>query len=435
MTSIHRIAILVATLVAIYGFASAEGGGHGEGASSESGAPLAPPQPRVVEPLRKPVLPPREADSSWQMYQEGLRLYGDKRLGESLDILKKAVESRSELFSRCAIDVDAAAETKEAKKAKDSLSELLKLLAARDLIPQDFETIRAKAAGSVVAEMRLLRETSPSSPLRGLIDAALLVVEARGMARIGDSLSALRRELLFLQSYPEAEYMIGKAYLAEGELRLAELQFRRACDMKESLELPEERYAMLASLADVYKAKGDLKGYESILREIADASDLFANKTDYYRNSMERTLGERGIDKFMAMFKIDERFPIGAYQALGELYLADGRTIATVYLAAAANAILARELSEIRIDEPGYAYAGLGDLLSRIKAEGAMARYAAETDLWKGLKLLGDSLAASGYRDSAKEIWSALVAAGAPQPWGKRAAESLARRVSASAGF
>jgi hypothetical protein len=421
--------IAITALLAIAFALSVRAEGHGE---SKEPTVVAPPQPRVVEPFKKEGLPPRAVDPSWGLYQEGARLLGEKRLGESLEVLKRAVEARSLLFSQCTADVDASLASKEAKKAKDSLSELLRLLAERDLIQHDYEAIRGKAGGSVVAEMRLLRETSPSSPLRGLIDAALLVVEERGISRIGDSLSALRREVGYLCFYPEAEYMIGRLYLAEGELRLAELQFRRACDMGESLELPEERFAMLDALADVHRTKGDLKSYEMTLREITDSSELFAARDEHYRSSMERTLGERGFDKFMLLFRVDQLYPIRAYSELGELYLGDGRTIATIYLAAAVNAILARSISEAKIDEPGYSYAGIADILSRILADREMARFAADRELWKDLKLLGDSLAISGYRESAREIWSAIGAAGAPQPWKKRAAEALARPISAS---
>jgi tetratricopeptide (TPR) repeat protein len=400
--------------------------------SKEKAVPVAPPQPRVVEPFKREGLPPRAEDPSWLLYQEGVRLYGDKRLGEALIAFKKAVDARSELFARCAADVDAALAAKEAKKSGNSLSALVRLLADRDMIPQAYAAIRDRADGSIVAEMGILRETSPSAPLRGLIDAALLVVEERGLSRVGDSLAALRKEVGGLALYPEAEYWIGKAYLAEGELRLAELQFKRAYDMSASLELPDERFAVLESLAGIYKAEGDLKDYESSLREIADASDLFSGKDEYFRNAMERTLAEKGFDKFMLLYRVDEGLAVGAYSALGELYLDAGRPISTIYLAAAVDATLTRAIGEIKTDEPGYAYTGLADLATRILADQGMARFAAEAGLWKDLSLLGLSLSASGYRESAREIWAALARAPVPEPWKKRATASLAAPASAS---
>jgi tetratricopeptide (TPR) repeat protein len=416
--------VLIAALAALVAALSA----FAEGSKD---APVAP-QPRVVEPFQKGGLPPRAADPSWLLYQEGIKLYGEKRLGESLVSFRKAIEIRSELFSRCSDDIDAAMATKEARKAKDSLSALVRLLSARDLIPQAYEAIHEKAEGSIVAEMGLLRETSPSAPLRGLIDATLLVVEERGISRVGDSLGALKKAVVDLKLYPEAESWIGKAYLAEGELRLAELQLRRAYDMSGSLELAEDRFAILESLAGIYKSQGDLRSYESCLRDIADASDLFSKKDVYFRDSMERVLVERGIDKFMSLYRVEESSSVEAYSALGELYLDAGRPIATIYLAAAVNATLTRAIDEIKTDEPSYSYAGLADLASRILADQGMARFAADAGLWKDLVLLGKAVASSGYRETASEIWTVLAKAPVPAPWGRRAADALAMPLSAS---
>jgi tetratricopeptide (TPR) repeat protein len=400
--------------------------------SKDKAAPIGPPQPRVVAPLQKAPLPPRAEDPSWLLYQEGIKLYDEKRLGESLVAFQKAARARSELFSRCSEDVDSAMAAKEAKRAKDSLSELVRLLAARDMIPQAYEAIYVRAGGSIVAEMGLIRETSPTAPLRGLIDATLLVVEEKGLSRIGDSLRALQKAVRDLMLYPEAESWIGKVYLAEGELRLAELQFQHAYGMIGSLELAQDRQGMLEALAGIYKSEGNLKDYESSLRVLADASDLFANKDSYFRNAMERVLAERGFDKFMSLYRIDQGDAAGAYSALGELYLNAGRPIATIYLAAAVDATLTSAINEIKIDEPGYSYAGLQDLLARILADQGMSRFADESDLWKDLVLLGKALAASGYRDTAREIWTAAAKVRAPDPWGSRAADALAMPASAS---
>jgi tetratricopeptide (TPR) repeat protein len=420
----NALLVLLALLSAVSAFSEA---------SKEKAAPVGPPQPRVVEGFKKGSLPPRETDPSWLLYQEGLRLYGDKRLGESLVSFSKAVDARSELFSRCAADVDAALAAKEAKKAKDSLSALVRLLAARDMIPQAYEAIHEKAEGSIVSELGLIRETSPSAPLRGLIDATLLVVEESGISRIGDSLGSLKRAVADLATYPEAEFWIGKVYLAEGELRLAELQLKRAYDLSGGSEPEQDRSAMLEALAGIYRSQGDLKSYESSLRAIADASDLFSGKDSYFRNAMERVLAERGFDKFMTLYRLDAAGSVvEAYSGLGELYLDAGRPIATIYLAAAVNATLSRALGEIKVDEPSYSYSGLPDLASRILAGKETARFAGEAGLWKDMTLLGRSLALSGSRETAREIWAALAKAPAPDPWGKKAGEALSMPLSAS---
>jgi hypothetical protein len=408
-------------------------------AAEEKTAPAGPPQPRVVYPLGPEALPPRNADPSWLKYEEGLRLFGQKRFGEALVSFKDAIEARASLFDRASQDIEAALAAKEAARAGDSISSLVELLAARDLIPQDLEYIEARAAGSIVAEMGLLRERSPSSPLRGLIDATLLIVEERGLSRIGDSMDALSKAAADLQHYPEAEFGIGRIYLAEGEPRLAELQVLRACDMGGSLEVAGDRYRMLETLAGIYKAQGDLKDYEQSLREIADSSDLFAVRDEYFRNAMERTLAAQGFDKFMTLYRVDDGYATTAYSSLGSLYLEAGRPLAVIYLAAAVNAILTREIGAITADEPDYSFKGLVDLAARIRAGKAMARFASDSGLWHDMVLLGEALAEAGYRDTARELWSVVAANPGPtsprgrsDPWDKRAEADINKSLNAS---
>lgn len=404
-------------------------------AADDKTEPVGPPQPRVVQPLPLEALPPRAADPSWLSYQEGLRLFGQKRFGEALVAFKDAIDTRASLFDGASRDIAAALATREAALAGDSLSRLTELLAARDLIQQDVEAVESKASGSIVTEMRLLRERSPSDPLRGLIDATLLVVEERGLSRVGDSIAALRKAAADLMHYPEAEFGVGRIYLVEGESDLAELQILRACDMGESLETGEDRYAMLETLTGIYAARGDLKDYEQALREIADASELFAVKDEYFRNAMERTLETRGVDKFMALYRVQESFSASAYSRLGSLYLEAGRPLAVIYLAAAVDAVLTREIAEIEVDEPDYAYKSLSDLVARIGGDKAMSRFAEESGLWRDMVLLGEALAQEGYRDTARELWSAvLLRFGPAETWGKRAARDIKNSRSASKG-
>jgi tetratricopeptide (TPR) repeat protein len=395
--------------------------------AAEATKPAGPPQPRIIEEAQPQALPPRNTDPSWLSYQNGVELYGEKRLGESLLAFKKAIDERAALFERASSDIEVALATKEAARAKGSLSALVKLLALRDMIPQAYDALHAKASGSLIAEMGLIRESSPTGPLRGLIDAALLVGEEGGLSRIGDSLAALKKASADFSKYPEAEFALGKLYLAEGESRLAELQMLKALDMSASLLQPEDRFDMFESLAELYKSRDDLKDYESTLREIADSSDLFATKDEYYRTSMERILGNRGFDTFMKLFRVEQDYPVSSYSKLGELYLDAGRPIATLYLAAAVNACLTREIREIMIDEPSYEYSGLAELASRIVANRDMAAYAIKARLWKNLVLLSESLITSGDRDTARELWAIVAKTQKSESWGKKAADDLVR--------
>jgi hypothetical protein len=279
--------------------------------------------------------------------------------------------------------------------------------------------------------MSLIEERRPSGVLEGFIRAARLVLAQRGGRRVGDSLAALEREAAALRYYPEAEYAIGKIYLAEAELGLAELQIRRAVDMAESLDVPAEKGAMLEELAEVYRAAGKDRDYELVLREVADTAELFSKRQEFLRVAMERTLTRDGFDKFMMLYRIDEGFARSAYSKLGYYYLERGRPLAVMYLAASVNIALSDTIAAIRAREPGFVYSDIRNLLGRIAADPKISRYARESGLYRDMTLLGESLALVGARDSSRGIWRALAATKDAAPWDAAAAEALARPAGA----
>jgi hypothetical protein len=386
-----------------------------------------PPIPRVVKPLPEPPAPPTPADPSWLLYEEGRALYGEKRLGESLDSFKKAIEDRAERADEAGAKIDAALADKEAKKASGSIRALAELLASRDLISSELAAARADAGGSLLKELSILQSKRVSSVLDSFLKAAKLVIEQRGGARIGDSLAKLRSEATAMRYYPEAERALGLVYLAEGELALAEMQLRRAIDMADSLDVPEERYAMLEELAEAYRAEGKGRDYEMTLREVSDQAELFSKKEEFLRLAMERTLGRDGIDKFMMLYRVQDAFAASACSKLGALYLGNGRPGAVIYLAAAVNMTLTREIAGLREKEPGYSFATIEELLALVGADPALARYANEAGLYRDMLLLGRALAEGGNRETARGIWAAVAKAPGAGPWAKEARSALSR--------
>ncbi|HOX32844.1 MAG TPA: hypothetical protein PLB91_10955 [Spirochaetales bacterium] len=386
-----------------------------------------PPVPRLVVPLPAPPAPPTPADPSWLLYEEGRALYGEKRFGEALQSFKKAVEARAARSDEAVARIDAALADKDAGRAQGSIRALVGLLASRDLVSSELARIRAEAGGSLLKEMSAIASRRVSGLLDSFLRAAKLVVEQRGGARIGDSLAALRAEAAAMRYYPEAEMAIGRIYRAEGELGLAELQIRRALDLAASLDVPEDRYAMLEELAEVYRAEDRLRDYELALREVADEAELFGKRQEYLRLAMERTLARDGIDKFMTLYRVEDAFARSACSKLGELYLRNGRTVAVIYLAAAVNMALTRQIAGIREKEPGFAYRDLRGLLGRIGSDAALSRYAEDSGLYRDMVNLGEALARGGNRESARELWSAVAQARGAGAQAAAARAALAR--------
>ena len=367
------------------------------------------------------------ADESWLRFQSGKRLFEERRFGEALNAFEDAAALRRDRFAWAQGRLDGVLSGEEARAAKDYLPALVDSLAKRDLIERDYAQVKKASGGSLRREAELLRQRRLSDGFAGFLDALVLVLDHRPAESLGGSIAKLRSAAAELSSYPEAEYWIGRVYLAEGELRLAELQFRKAYDQRESLDIPEDRFQILDALAGVYRDGGKWRDYEESLKEIVAADPAFSEKSRFFRDAMERSVRRDGIDKFMTLYRVEGGAWTKAGAELGSFYLANGRPQALVHLALAANGLLARCIERVREREPSYAYTSLRELLGRIDADRELRRYAEEAKLYRCLYELGEALAAEGERDSARGIWAALAGRDTAAPWDRRSAEALAR--------
>jgi len=371
--------------------------------------------------------PRDELSKAWLHFQNGTRLFDEHRFGEALVELQLATAERRETFTTAGIRIEAIMTTPEGARAEGSISAAISGLAKKDIIDRDLAAIESATGGSLTAKAKLLRERRLSDGLSGFLGALLLVLDHRNSASLSDSLFELRKAAAELSSYPEAEYLIGRIYLAEGELKLAELQFLKALDQWESFEIPGDRFAVIDSLAAVYKADARWKEYEERLTEIVASSNLYREESIFLRDAMERSLTRDGFDRFMLLYRIEESATISANAELGEFYLSRGRAQAILHLAVAVNAILTKTIERLKVYDPSYGYRILPELLDSIESNHETANFARDMSLYRILHSLGTALSSQGHRETARGIFSALAVRKGIEPWNARARESLAR--------
>jgi len=371
-------------------------------------------------------------EPAWLSLERGRRAYADKEFGAALMAFETAIETRRDSFSAAALRLDQALLSKPAVEAGDSISAALAAFAADDLLQTDYRRISEASRGSLRALLEALRAERISDSHRAFIEALLLAMEYGPPERFGDSIGALRRELDDLVSYPEAEYWKGKVFLLEGELELAERQFLRAFDMRQALDVPEDRYAILYDLAALYRTAGDDAAWEAVMKRIL-ADDPVAGEPPldpFLRQAMMDTLLDAGFDRFMTLYRLEPSFSLEANGEMGGFYLERGRASAPLHAAVAVNMVLTRAVSMLRSRDRDYAWAGLDDFLSRIAARRDITEYLAGQGLNKLLLTLGDALYVAGARRSATPLWR-VVAASGERPYAGVAARRLAEPASA----
>jgi hypothetical protein len=198
--------------------------------------------------------------------------------------------------------------------------------------------------------------------------------------------------------------------MVEGELGLAEFQFRRADDWRESLENPGERSTILYSLLDLYEARSEMVAWEETIR-ILRADDQI-EQDPFLRDAMMNTLRNPGFDRFMVLYRVEATGSLEANRRWAEFLLDRGRRNADLYAAVAVNMVLTRAIAMIRSRDSSYMWSGLEDFLQRASMRSEVANYLQEHDLNRMLLVLADALYIATARQNALVLWRSVSDSG-----------------------
>lgn len=367
----------------------------------------------------------------WVEFENGKRLFREREFGQALNAFRSAANERRRMFEDASRALSAALDSPQARRAEGSILALVDEYAKELFLSSELDQINAQAGSSLRLKIDLLRQRRLTDRFRGFLDALYLTLDYRTFDELGDSLDRLRAAAASLAMYPEAEFWMGRVFQAEGELRLAEIQYSRAWDMREAYEVADDRFTPLYALADLYRTRGDFlrmeEQYLEVVRQDPTASDP---KNENLRTVMLNSLTRDGFDKFMSLYRTEGEFAVRAFDALGSFWYESGRQgKAVLYLGLAANRVMTKAIDAVREEEPSYAYSTLTELLGRISSRRDLEEYARTAELARLLFTLADALYANGARAPARDLWRALAAYPESGVWGTRAASQLRNPV------
>ncbi|TFG84879.1 MAG: hypothetical protein E4H20_01900 [Spirochaetales bacterium] len=373
------------------------------------------------------VLPmPWEGQPAWLNLEKGKLAYERKDFGGALVSFDRAISSRRLAFTAAAERLAFALDTKAARSTGDSLSDLLSAFAAEDFLQNDYRRIVSNSGASIKTLLLALKAERISDSHRSFIDVLLLVLDYRSYSGLGDSIKALGDAVRLLVSYPEAEFWKGKVFFIEGEFALAEKQFERAFDMRESLDVASERYTILYQLADLYEAKSNVADWERTMNRILDDENIGQATLidEALRKAMRNTLTSTGFDRFMTLYRLPLSFSFKANAELAEFYLDRGRTQALISAAVAVNMVLSRAIELLKAWSGDYVWVGLDDFLAKARSRREVSDYLELQDIERLLLVLADSMYVANAREQAKLVWRTL-AKSARIPYGPEATRRL----------
>lgn len=226
-----------------------------------------------------------------------------------------------------------------------------------------------------------------------------------------------------LASYPEAEYWIGEVYRIEGEFSVALDQYRKAYELRNLLEIPDFRFNIAYSIADILLRQENYLELEKILYHILESDSLWQQDTSsFVRTAMTKTLSDEGIERFLSLYRYDNRQVEKAHRLLGFLFYSTGRYDRAVehlsFSFLIQNTVLIDVLRSYTFD---YAYNTLSTLLDDLQRRETLVEYIHDVEYFRTTYYLGAALYASGKRSTAISLWNTLSAHPEAHEWSDRA--------------
>ena len=264
-------------------------------------------------------------------------------------------------------------------------------------------------APSGLPSQEVLAEDQPAWILYEMGKAEL---ESKDKKDLGEAVNIFRQAIEKAGIYPEAEVALGDIYFIEGEFVLAEKQYKKAYEFRKSFISPDEQYALLYKMAELYKNRKYYMAMEDHLLRILKDQPYF-NDDDYsqFRASFQDIYVKKGLDHLFKLYRIEGAvFSTKAHAELGWFYYLSGRFIPSIlHSLFALNILISNAVTELRRFDPQYEYAELKIFVDRALSRSNIREYFSRSNFFRILYYLAVSNYAAGRPGHATEIWSFLV--------------------------
>lgn len=232
---------------------------------------------------------PVPSEYSWRILQEAQFYYDNNNYSNAINLALKAKENRKE----------------ESRWESYTLDMSLSPLAVR----------RAGTEFSEVLPVLVEREQSES------INLINKYLKLYGPEKFGNSVYKLKAWIDEKSVYPEADYLIGKIYQVEGEYKSAFDFYEKARSAANFLDVPDQVYDILYSMADLSYQNRNYEQYEQVLLLILSKDPNFSDSV--LKNAMLKVIdtnNKKNVDRFFTLFRCKTTFTLKALYKLSEIY-------------------------------------------------------------------------------------------------------------------
>lgn len=246
--------------------------------------------------------------------------------------------------------------------------------------------------------------------------------------------------------YPEADYMIGKVYKVEGEIKKAEIYMKKAYESFDLLNVPDSKYDILYDMADIAKSQldslnygqylsssrksGYYADYEKYMTDILADDKLYSNPS--FMNSMVKAISandKKAVGRFFELYRseidrsLDALVGLTAYYRTSALYVQSNEDLKkeqtkALKCAALGSVVAVSKIQEILEDRlTDYRYTDLSDLLKKCSRFSDIVDWGNDTGVWELLGILAETASDLGYTSFSRELMNILSQSNPEQYW------------------
>ena len=267
-----------------------------------------------------------------------------------------------------------------------------------------------KAGDDIMTVYAVLKKRNDGSAL-DVLDSVLLNHKPE---YFGKSIQTL---LFWLQKrlvYPEADFLSGKIYEAEGENLLALSYYEKTWLNKDFLDIPDDRFTLAYRMADLSYNMNNRGAQEKYLL-LALVDDTLFGKPGEESATLKAMIHTLHIDstteKFFSLYRHTNYKGLKAYQDLSLFYFDSNNIDRALAVAALASCISVTRLAEVlKQYDFEFVYSNFTDLVIRTGKNVLISEWAREAKIWDSFFLLASILEKSGERQQARSLWTVLGA-------------------------
>ncbi|MCR4939992.1 MAG: hypothetical protein K5930_07800 [Treponemataceae bacterium] len=213
-------------------------------------------------------------------------------------------------------------------------------------------------------------------------------------------------------NYPEADYLIAKIYMQEGEYSAAADFYEKALENSSVLDVPDERYDILYDAAELARLQKKEDIFESYLLQVLRNNTDFVNNdryTPYLNAIISYSLKEKSINQFFLLYRSSHYKSLNALLKLTDYYLSKNENDRAYYTGVLSVLTSFTRIYEILISRNNkYAYTTLNSFFSEALKYRDIKEWMTDNSVWKGFYDFGKLLFYKGNPILGEQMFEAL---------------------------